>query len=85
MEAQLILILSGEYLGHLPDHYGKNWIEQGAIQAIRPEDFGYRSQFYAVAVKQRIANQLITRFIGLVVEDQTGACPVTPGFPINAT
>jgi LysR family transcriptional regulator, transcriptional activator for bauABCD operon len=68
MEAQLILILSGEYLGYLPDHYAQNWVDTGAVRAIRPDMFSYRSQFYAVSVKQRIPNPLVTRFIGLLVE-----------------
>jgi LysR family transcriptional regulator, transcriptional activator for bauABCD operon len=73
MEAQLILIQSGEYLGYLPDHYAQNWVDLGAIQAIRPDEFSYKSQFYAVSVKQRIPNPLISRFISLLVEDTTGA------------
>jgi LysR family transcriptional regulator, transcriptional activator for bauABCD operon len=73
MEAQLILIQSGEYLGYLPDHYAQNWVDLGAIQAIRPDEFSYKSQFYAVSVKQRIPNPLISRFISLLVEDATGA------------
>lgn len=73
MEAQLILRLSGKYLGYLPDHYAQNWVDGGEIPAIRPEDFSYRSQFYAVSAKQRIPNPLISRFISLLVENACGA------------
>ncbi len=69
MEAQLILIQSGEYFGYLPDHYAKAWVDTGELRVIRPEEFSYDSHFYAVFVKQRIPNQLIKRFIGLLLDD----------------
>jgi LysR family transcriptional regulator, transcriptional activator for bauABCD operon len=78
MEAQLILIQSGEYFGYLPEHYAKAWVESGALRAIRPDDFSYDSHFYAVFTKQRIPNQLIKRFIGLLLEDCARENPDTP-------
>jgi LysR family transcriptional regulator, transcriptional activator for bauABCD operon len=69
MEAQLILIQSGEYFGYLPEHYAQAWVNSGELQVLKPSDFSYDSHFYAVFMKQRIPNQLIKKFIGLLLED----------------
>lgn len=47
MEAQEILILSGKYIGFLPDHAAKRWVLSGKMRAIKPREWGLRSQFFA--------------------------------------
>ncbi len=68
MEAQLILIQSGEYFGYLPEHYALQWVASGDLRAVLPGRFSYESQFYAVSMKQRIPNPLIKKFIELLVD-----------------
>ncbi len=70
MEAQLILIQSGEYFGYLPEHYAQQWVSSGDLRAILPERFSYESQFFAVSMKQRIPNQLIKKFVELLQNDK---------------
>ena len=48
MEAQLILILSGGYVGYLPEHYAQSWVDQGRLKVLLPAEFGYQSQFSLV-------------------------------------
>lgn len=69
MEAQLILIQSGEYFGYLPDHYAQSWLNTGDLQKLDDATFSYDSHFYAVFIKQRIPNQLIRKFIAILLED----------------
>jgi LysR family transcriptional regulator, transcriptional activator for bauABCD operon len=69
MEAQLILIQSGAYFGYLPEHYAAQWVAAGDLRAIRPEEFSYDSQFFAVSMKQRIPNPLVRKFIELLGEE----------------
>jgi DNA-binding transcriptional LysR family regulator len=45
MEAQLILILSGGYVGYLPEHYAQPWVDQARLRVLLPAAFGYQSQF----------------------------------------
>jgi LysR family transcriptional regulator, transcriptional activator for bauABCD operon len=88
MEAQLILIQSGEYFGYLPEHYAKAWVDTGELRVIRPGDFSYDSHFYAVFMKQRIPNQLIKRFIGLLLEDclrESGQAPLTKSAALRSS
>ncbi len=76
MEAQLILIQSGEYFGYLPEHYAQAWVDSEELQPLQSAEFSYDSHFYAVFMKQRIPNQLIKKFIGLLLEDCASAVEV---------
>ena len=69
MEAQLILIQSGEYFGYLPEHYAQNLVSRGELQALDAGEFSYDSHFYAVYITQRIPNQLIKKFMNVLLED----------------
>lgn len=49
MEAQLFLILSGGYVGYLPEHYAQAWVDQGRLRVLLPAYFGYQSPFSLVS------------------------------------
>ena len=42
------LILSGRFLGFLPDHYAAGFVQQRQMRALRPELFRYACQFLAI-------------------------------------
>ena len=48
MEAQLMLILSGKYVGYLPEHYAHPWLDAGRLRVIMPNEFGYQAPFSAI-------------------------------------
>ena len=48
VEQQLILILTGRYIGYLPDHAARQWVAQGRLQRVLPEHFIYRCPFDAI-------------------------------------
>lgn len=50
-ESIATLILSGRYLGFLPDHYAEAFERQGLMQAVRPAEFFYRCQFVSMLRK----------------------------------
>ena len=50
-ESIATLILSGRYLGFLPDHYAEGFERQGLMQAVLPGQFLYRCQFVSVLRK----------------------------------
>ena len=50
-ESIATLILSGHYLGFLPDHYAAAFERSGQIQAVQPAQFFYRCQFVGVLRK----------------------------------
>ncbi|WP_311223249.1 MULTISPECIES: LysR family transcriptional regulator [unclassified Acidovorax] len=47
-ESIATLVLSGRYLGFLPDHYAEAFERRGHLQAVRPEAFFYRCQFVSL-------------------------------------
>ena len=72
MEAQALFILSGRYLGYLPDHYAKTWVDRGAMRSILAESTFIDSPFFIVA---RAADRptvlrdlFMTELIGLASE-----------------
>ena len=47
-ESIATLILSGRYLGFLPDHYAESFERRGLMQAVAPQQFVYRCQFVSM-------------------------------------
>lgn len=43
-----MLVLSGRYLGFLPDHYAKGFEQDGLMQAVAPRRFRYACRFVSV-------------------------------------
>ena len=50
-ESIATLVLSGRYLGFLPDHYGQGFEQSGQMQAVQSAQFFYRCQFVSVLRK----------------------------------
>ena len=46
MEAQLMMILSGNFIGFLPDHYALRWVKDGLMRAIKPRTYNFASQHF---------------------------------------
>ncbi|GAB2846067.1 LysR family transcriptional regulator [Pseudoduganella ginsengisoli] len=47
-ESIATLILSGQYLGFLPDHYAKGFVADGKMRAVHPKLFRYDCEFVAI-------------------------------------
>jgi DNA-binding transcriptional LysR family regulator len=47
-EAIATLILSGRYLGFLPDHYAEGFVARNLMRAIRPKQFHYKCNFVGI-------------------------------------
>jgi DNA-binding transcriptional LysR family regulator len=47
-ESIATLILSGQFLGFLPDHYAESCVREGHMRAIAPELLRYDCQFLAI-------------------------------------
>ena len=45
VEQQLFLILSGAYLGYVPDHAALPWVGRGTLRCLRPDLFRYACPF----------------------------------------
>ncbi|MCG8709720.1 LysR family transcriptional regulator [Brenneria sp. 4F2] len=59
MEAQLLLILSGKYIGYLPEHYALPWVQRRRLRALLPTDYGYQAPFSLIFRRGRSKEVLI--------------------------
>jgi DNA-binding transcriptional LysR family regulator len=67
MESQLILILSGAFVGYLPAHYAKAWVDTGELRALKDAHYSYNSTFYVVTQRGGAENPLVNRFRAAVL------------------
>jgi DNA-binding transcriptional LysR family regulator len=68
MEAQAMFILSGNFLGYLPDHYAQRWVEQDLLRPLLPETTRILSPFFIVTQRRERASLLIRTFIRELVK-----------------
>ena len=61
-EGVATLILSGQFLGFLPDHYAHAFIEKGLMQAINPAVFQYRCEFLSIVRRSPQASRTTQLF-----------------------
>jgi DNA-binding transcriptional LysR family regulator len=47
-EGVALLVLSGAYLGFLPDHYAEPFVRAGRLRAVAPELLQYRCRFWGI-------------------------------------
>lgn len=47
-ESIATLILSGQFLGFLPDHYAESFVRQGRMRAVQSQVFNYRCSFFSI-------------------------------------
>lgn len=52
MEGTLILLLSGAYIGFLPDHYATAEVERGRLRALAPDRMSFEDLFQIVHARQ---------------------------------
>ena len=63
VEAFALLILSGCYIGFLPEHYASVWESKGEMRRILPERYGAVVSFAAMTARSRPATLAQTAFL----------------------
>ena len=66
MEAQAMLVLSGQFIGFLPCHFASPWVERGEMRAIRPNTFGFTSTHKIAYRRDNQDSPLIKRFLSIL-------------------
>jgi len=67
-EGVAFLILTGCYIGYLPDHVAQPWVVQGQLRALNPERFHFDTPLAAVTRKGRRPNLVLERFLEALAE-----------------
>lgn len=63
IEPQLILILSGKYLGFLPDHYAETWVRGGKLRRLAASAISYTCTFDIIVRRGYRKTQVIEAFL----------------------
>ncbi|WP_372870192.1 LysR family transcriptional regulator [Shewanella sp.] len=57
------LILSGKFIGYLPEHYASHWVEKGLFKAILPQKYSYQIPVMLITSKSHTATPLASALI----------------------
>ena len=71
-QALSILILSGRYIGFLPDHLTSNFVHQGMMKAVLPDQIYYRTAFSATTRRSPDPNRITKLFLDMLVQEHSG-------------
>jgi DNA-binding transcriptional LysR family regulator len=67
-ESSATLILSGRFLGFLPDHYARSFVQQGQMRAVVSEVFSYDCAFFAITRRSPQAARATRAFLQCLQE-----------------
>lgn len=62
-EGIAFLILTGRYIGYLPEHFAQRWTQAGQLRAIRPDDHSYRIKYAIITRHGRLRHRVLERFL----------------------
>lgn len=62
-EGIAFLILTGRFIGFLPDHYAAQWVDKNMMRAIAPDRFHFSSKIAIVTRSGRRSNAILEKFI----------------------
>ncbi|EDM69236.1 MAG: LysR family transcriptional regulator [Moritella sp.] len=65
-EGIAFLILTGRYIGYLPDHLARQWVTDRKVRAIKPDRFRITSSYSAVTRKSSRSNIILDTFMELL-------------------
>lgn len=65
-EGVALLILTGSYIGYLPTHFAKRWVQSGHMGAIRPTEFRFITHYRTVTRKGVQHNMVLDTFLHYV-------------------
>lgn len=68
-EGLLFLILTGRYIGYLPEHFARQWVTDGKLRAIKPDKFRIESYYSAVTRKSARSNIILDSFMELLLKN----------------
>lgn len=73
IDARIILLLTGEFLGFLPPSYAAPWVERGEIRPVLVDDFRGKNTFYAIFNRSVPSSLVVDKFRRILLEEYGGA------------
>lgn len=68
MDGAALLILSGQHLGFLPEHYAARHVELDQLRALNPNQFRYEVQFHAAVRHSIRQSELVSTFLAELMD-----------------
>ncbi|MGI9412831.1 MAG: LysR family transcriptional regulator [Hyphomicrobiales bacterium] len=72
MEAIAILILSGEFIGFLPEHYAARWVTNGEMKTVLADSMRYQTQLELI-VRKTVPKTLAAQYLRADLLEAFGA------------
>ena len=69
-EGIAFLILTGQYIGYLPEHLAERWVSEGKMRAIAPERYGYETFFSVITRKGARSNLVLETYLEQLKQQQ---------------
>jgi DNA-binding transcriptional LysR family regulator len=66
-EAVAHLVLSGAYLGYLPEHYAEGFVSRGKMRALLPAQFQYLCEFSAIVRHAPTPNRVTQKLLDALI------------------
>ncbi|WP_413736109.1 LysR family transcriptional regulator [Sodalis sp. RH21] len=71
-EGIAFLILSGGFIGYLPDHYARHWVATGTLRPLCPERLNFTTPLALIVRAGRGGNLILDRFMAAIEQDEAG-------------
>lgn len=68
MDGAALLILSGQHLGFLPEHYAARHVELDQLRALNPDQLRYEVQFHAAVRHSTRQSELVSTFLAELMD-----------------
>jgi DNA-binding transcriptional LysR family regulator len=68
-EGVAFLILTGCYIGFLPTHYARQWVERGMMRALKPALYNQSVEYQAVTLRSGHPNLVLATFMELLTQE----------------
>jgi DNA-binding transcriptional LysR family regulator len=72
------LVMSGRYLGHLPDHYAQSFVDAGRIRMLGGETFRYDCEFSAILRRAPKPSRVVATFVECMLHTHGAAAGGDP-------
>jgi LysR family transcriptional regulator, transcriptional activator for bauABCD operon len=69
-EGIMLLVLTGSFVGFLPDHFAERWEEEGRIRRILPDQLKNATEIIAITHKASQANPVVRQFLSFLSSRQ---------------
>jgi LysR family transcriptional regulator, transcriptional activator for bauABCD operon len=69
-EGIMLLVLTGSYVGFLPDHFARRWEEEGRIRRLLPDKLQKATEVIAITHQAAQANPVVRQFLSFLSAHQ---------------